>query len=76
MSTPIFDVRVDRSVCMGNGTCTYHAPNTFDLDDDGKVVLLDTRDSAEQIALAAEACPTHAITFVTERSPTQQDPTP
>ena len=58
-------VAVDRDVCMGSGSCTFHAPNTFDLDDDEcKVVVLDTRDPDDHIRTAASACPTRAITLV------------
>jgi ferredoxin len=56
-------VTVDRGVCMGSGTCSFHAPNTFDLDDECKVVLLDTRDPDDNIRAAADACPTRAITL-------------
>jgi ferredoxin len=53
---------------MGSGNCLFHAPDTFDLDDDeSKVVLLDTRDSDDAIRAAADACPTRAITII-ERS--------
>ena len=24
---------IDRDKCMGSGNCSFHAPNTFDLDD-------------------------------------------
>jgi ferredoxin len=58
-------VAVDREVCMGSGSCTFHAPNTFDLDDaECKVVVLDTRDPDELVRTAASACPTRAITIV------------
>jgi len=54
-------ITVDHDRCMGSGSCSFHASNTFDLDDSCKVVLLDTRDSDEAIRAAAESCPTHAI---------------
>jgi ferredoxin len=62
-----FHIAVDRDVCMGSGSCSFHAPATFDIDDECKVVLLDTRDSDEDIRAAADACPTRAITL-TERT--------
>jgi ferredoxin len=68
VSDPELLITVDREVCMGSGSCSFHAPATFDLDDACKVVLLDTRDPDENIRAAADACPTHAITL-NERTP-------
>jgi ferredoxin len=62
------EVAVDREVCMGSGSCSFHAPNTFDLDDSCRVVLLRTRDPDDLIQTAAEACPTRAISLI-ERPP-------
>ena len=54
---------VDREKCMGSGNCSFHAPAVFDLDDELKVVVLDPAgDPDEAIRLAAEGCPTGAIT--------------
>jgi ferredoxin len=68
VSAPELDVTVDRSVCMGSGSCSFHAPDTFDLDDECKVVLLETRDPDDSIRAAADACPTRAITITERRS--------
>ncbi len=47
---------------MGSGNCSYWAPGVFDLDDDGIAVLVGETDGhAEEIRLAAEGCPTRAI---------------
>lgn len=64
MATEI-EVTVDRDACSGSGNCLFHAPNTFDMDDDCKVVLLDTRDDDVAIRNAAEGCPTRAIRITT-----------
>ena len=57
------EVRVDRDRCMGSGNCAFHAPNTFDLDDEMKATVLDPAgDPEEAVRLAAEGCPTGAIT--------------
>jgi ferredoxin len=56
-------VTVDRERCQGSGSCLFHAPNTFDQDDETKVVLLDTRDNDDAIRAAAHACPSGAITI-------------
>ena len=54
---------VDREKCMGSGNCSFHAPAVFDLDDELKVVVLDPAgDPDDAIRLAAEGCPTGAIT--------------
>lgn len=56
-------VTVDRVRCQGSGSCLFHAPATFDQDDETKVVLLDTRDGDDAIRAAANACPSGAITI-------------
>jgi ferredoxin len=33
---------VDRERCIGSGNCCFYAPNTFDLDDELKSVVIDT----------------------------------
>ena len=62
----MIEITVDRTRCQGAGLCLFHAPLTFDQDDDCKVVLLDGRDDDEAVRAAAEACPQRAITL-TER---------
>jgi len=55
-------IRIDRERCMGSGSCQFHAPHVFDLDDDCKAVVVDAEgDSPEAVRNAAEGCPTHAI---------------
>jgi ferredoxin len=55
-------VTIDREQCMGSGNCSYWAPGVFDLDDDGIAVVSGATEGAdEQIRLAAEHCPTRAI---------------
>jgi ferredoxin len=55
-------IEVDRGRCMGSGECSYHAPGTFDLDDELKSVVIDPDgDPPEKIRLAADSCPTRAI---------------
>lgn len=62
-----FEIQIDRETCIGSGNCGFFAPATFDIDDDLKAVLLATAagpdgDSEETVLLAAEGCPTTAIT--------------
>jgi ferredoxin len=50
--------------CCGSGVCAELAPDVFDLDDDGFVVVLQEVPAAEQEAVARDAaakCPTMAI---------------
>lgn len=55
-------IRIDRERCMGSGSCQFHAPHVFDLDDDCKAIVVDAEgDSPEAVRNAAEGCPTHAI---------------
>lgn len=57
-------IRVDRSVCQGYGNCVLADAGTFDLGDDGLVVLkADHADGARADAArrAAYDCPTEAI---------------
>ncbi|MFJ9381232.1 ferredoxin [Streptomyces sp. NPDC101455] len=59
-------IRVDREACCGNGMCVALAPDVFDLDDDGVVVLLDPTATAQNEAAVAQAiacCPTAVITL-------------
>ena len=58
------DIAIDRAACMGSGTCAYYAPGVFDLDDEGIAVVVDANAQTEdKIVLAAQGCPTHAITL-------------
>ncbi|MEE1755246.1 ferredoxin [Streptomyces sp. SP18CS02] len=59
------DVRVDRDRCIGAGMCALTAPQVFDQDDDeGLVVLLDTRPPREQhaaVRIVTGVCPASAV---------------
>ncbi len=56
------EVRIDRAVCAGTANCQFWAPEVFDLDDDNKAVVMDPEAAPEeQVRLAAEGCPTGAI---------------
>jgi ferredoxin len=44
--------------------CVMYAPNTFDQDDETKVVVTDAcGDPVDQIRIAVEACPTGALSI-------------
>lgn len=58
-------IQVDRDTCDGFGNCVAAAPEVFELDDDGLVVLKMAEaedDRADEIRRAAYDCPTEAIT--------------
>ncbi len=58
------EVRTDRELCMGSGNCHFHAPESFDLDDDGRVEILSTvTDDPERLRRAADGCPVGAISL-------------
>ena len=59
-------VIVDRDVCQNHGQCVFAAPQVFELDEEGELVVLDDepdeslRDAVEE---AADVCPVQAITI-------------
>ena len=56
------EIRIDREKCMGSGNCSFWAPSTFDLDDEGIAIVVDAEgDPDEKIILAAQGCPTQSI---------------
>lgn len=57
------EIKIDRETCMGSGNCSFWAPGVFDLDDDGIAIVLDAEAAPkEKVVLAAQGCPTQAIT--------------
>ena len=55
-------IKVINDKCVSAATCIIHAPNTFDLDEDGIVYAKEgTWDEAEKIIDGARSCPTTAI---------------
>ena len=58
----IAKIVIDRDLCIGAATCVTIAPNTFQMDDENKAILINaTGDDAETILAGAESCPTKAI---------------
>lgn len=58
------EIVIDREVCMGSGNCSFWAPSTFDLDDDGVAFVTDPAgDPEDKIILAGQGCPTQAISI-------------
>ena len=55
-------IEINREVCMGSGNCSFWAPAVFDLDDDGVAIVIDAAgDTEDKVILAAQGCPTQAI---------------
>ncbi|MBK5288697.1 MAG: ferredoxin [Acidimicrobiia bacterium] len=55
-------IQINRDVCMGSGNCSFWAPGVFDLDEDGVAFVTDPEgESEDKIILAAQGCPTQAI---------------
>ncbi len=71
-------VKIDRTLCIGAASCVAVAPNTFDLDGEGKAVikkkdgttssdfvpLADINDEETNVMHAAKSCPVNAIVIV------------
>jgi len=62
----VIKVVVDRDLCQDHGQCVFAAPQVFELDEEGKLDVLqeevgeDLRDAVEE---AADVCPVQAITI-------------
>lgn len=57
-------VKIDRDLCIGDGSCASIAPKTFKLDLEGKAIVIDEYgDDDETIKMAVESCPVQAIIF-------------
>ncbi len=55
-------IEVDRGLCIGSGDCVDTAPAVFELDDDGKAVVLDPDGAPEdEVVDPARNCPVTAI---------------
>ncbi|HSX40932.1 MAG TPA: ferredoxin [Candidatus Saccharimonadales bacterium] len=73
-----YKVKVDRTLCIGAASCVAVAPNTFELDAEGKAVIkkkdgtmssdfvnyTDINDQEANIMNAARSCPVNAIVIV------------
>ena len=54
-------VVVDRDLCIGAAPCVAVAGNVFQLDEEGKAIVVGPSTDDNNTTLAAEACPTRAI---------------
>ncbi len=55
-------IEVDRDLCIGSGDCVDSQPEVFQLDDEGKAIVIDP-DAAptDGVVEAAQNCPVTAI---------------
>jgi ferredoxin len=59
-------VEVDRDRCVGSGTCEALAPDVFEVDDDGVLVVRRPEpgeDELPNVRDAVSACPTRALSL-------------
>jgi len=62
-----YRIVVDRTKCQGIGACVGTAPDVFEIDREGKAVVIDAEGADDDTILAAaEACPLEAITLFDE----------
>lgn len=59
-------VVVDMDKCQDHGQCAFSAPEVFEINADGKLVVLDDSPDEslrDQVEEAADVCPVQAITI-------------
>ena len=62
-----YRIVVDREKCQGISACVGAAPDVFEIDNEGKAIVINAEGADDDtILLAAEACPLEAITVFDE----------
>lgn len=59
-------INVDRNLCIGAAPCVAIAGDIFQLDDEGKAIVIGPSTDDLNTKLAAEACPVRAIFLYSE----------
>jgi len=60
-----YKVKVIRDLCIGAASCVALSPTVFELDQEGKAVIVATPDDTpENILMAAQSCPVKAVVVV------------
>ena len=63
------NIRVDRELCKGAGSCVVIAPEVFRMDQQDKAILIDNHGTDDDtIWAAAESCPFDAIILEDEET--------
>lgn len=58
-------VEASRERCIGSGACAFAAPHVFDVDAEGRVVVLGPVEAGdERVREAVEGCPMDALRLV------------
>lgn len=68
-------INIDRNKCIGAAPCATIAKDTFQLDNEGKAIVVGPATDKKNVKLAAEACPMHAI-FLYDDNKNQIFPNP
>ena len=56
-------IEINREICIGCGTCASIAPETFEIDAEGKSTVKNPKGNNDETILdAAKSCPVGAIT--------------
>ena len=64
-----YKIVVDRVKCQGIGACVGMAPDVFEIDHEGKAVVINGEGTDDDTILeAAESCPLEAISLFDEES--------
>jgi ferredoxin len=62
-------IEIDRNMCIGAAPCVAIAGDVFQLDEEGKAIVIDPKGADDEtIKLAAEACPVRCIFLYEEES--------
>lgn len=62
-----YKIVVDRVKCQGIGACVSAAPDVFEIDNEGKAVVINAEGNDDDTILeAAESCPLEAIILYDE----------
>lgn len=67
-------ILVDENLCIGAAPCVAISPEVFQLNDEGKAIVIGYNDTEENIIAAAESCPVAAIFLY--KDPEQIVPSP
>jgi ferredoxin len=60
-----YKIKVIRDLCIGASSCVAVSGSTFQLDSENKAIILGaSQDSADNILMAAQSCPTKAIIVI------------
>jgi len=66
--TALWTIKTEVERCIGSGNCAFLAPEIFDVDTSGRVVVLnEVAVVDEKIRMAIENCPTNAIALDEEK---------